>query len=115
MADWTDSQLKTMCREFRKGMIGRMSSEGRCAMISWALQGFLSFAIRLDTQVYESEVGDWNHLYLVLPDGRVIDCTADQFNKRMKKRYPQVYLGKPLEIHKCGKPYKPTPPGKDKP
>lgn len=103
--DWTDAQLKTMCAEFRKGMIGRMSSKGKCAMISWALQGFLSFALKLETEVYESDVGQWNHLWLKLPDGRVIDCTADQFNPKGKKKYAKVYIGKPLDIHAGGKVY----------
>ena len=98
---WTDAQLKTMCREFRKGMLDRMSSKGKCAMVSWALQGFISFATGIQTKVYECEVGEWNHLYLMMPDGRVIDCTADQFGKK----YPQVYIGKPLDIHEGGKPY----------
>jgi hypothetical protein len=104
LTPWTDKQLKAMCREFRKGMLARMSSEGRCAMVSWALQGFLSFALKLETQVYESDVGEWNHLWLKMPDGRVIDCTADQFN-RGRRRYPQVYIGMPLDIHEGGKPY----------
>lgn len=97
-----DKQLKTFCREFRKGMLERMSSKGKCAMVSWALQGYLSWALKLKTKVYEGEVGEWNHLWLVMPDGRVIDCTADQFGKK----YPKVYIGAPLDIHKNGKPYK---------
>lgn len=101
-----DKALKSLCREFRKGMIDRMSSKGKCAMISWALQGFLSFAFKLNTTVYEGDVGRWNHLWLVMPDGRVIDCTADQFNKKGKRaKYPQIYIGKPLDIHKGGKPW----------
>lgn len=99
-----DGELKILCREFRKGMLDRMSSKGKCAMVSWALQGFLSFSMKLETEVYESDVGKWNHLWLRLPNGRVIDCTADQFNKRGKRpKYPQVYIGKPLDIHDGGK------------
>ncbi len=102
---WDDKQLKVLCREFRKGMLARMSSKGKCAMVTWALQGFISFATGIQTAVYESTVGRWNHLYLVMPDGRVIDCTGDQFNPKGKRKYPQVYIGEPLDIHKGGKPY----------
>ncbi len=104
----TDRDLKVTCREFRKGMIARMSSKGKCAMISWALQGFLSTVYKLNTKVYQGDVGNWNHLWLVMPDGRVIDCTADQFNKKGKRaKYPQIYIGKPLDIHSGGKEYNP--------
>lgn len=99
----TDKQLRAMCLEFRKGLLAKMSSQGKCAMVSWALQGFLSFAVKLKTEVHESQVEKWNHLYLVMPDGRVIDCTADQFNEyhaiKRKRKFPQVYIGKPLSIH----------------
>lgn len=100
-----DAMLKTFCREFRKGMLNGQSSHGNCAKVSWALQGYLSYAMSLDTKVYEGDVGEWNHIWLSMPDGRVIDCTADQFNKG-KRRYPKVYIGKPLDIHEGGKPYK---------
>lgn len=49
-------------------------------------------------------VGTWNHLWIRLHDGLVIDCTADQFN-RGKRKHPQVHVGKPLDIHKGGKRY----------
>lgn len=101
----SDKKLTTFCREFRKGLLGRMSSKGKCAMLSWALHGYLSSAMGLDTKVYKGDVGNWNHLWLVMPDGRVIDCTADQFNPKNKRKYPQVYIGKPLDIHKGGKPW----------
>lgn len=90
-----DRELKTFCREFRKGLLNGDSSKGQCAKVTWALQGFISFALQIKSEVHESTVGDWNHLYLVLSDGRVLDCTGDQFGKK----YPQVYLGKPLAIH----------------
>lgn len=100
-----DRLLKSFTRSFRKGMIGKMESRGWCAKISWALQGYLSFALQIKSEVHVSQVGRWNHVYLVLADGRVLDATADQFNEEGKrKKYPQIYLGEPLEIHK-GKPY----------
>ena len=100
----TDRELKIFCLEFRKGMLARMSPKGKCAMVSWALQGFLSFAEKIETAVYEGDVGEWNHLWLTLPDGRVLDCTADQFNRKGKRpKYPKIYIGPPLGIHAGGK------------
>lgn len=81
-------------------MLGRASSRGQCAKLSWALQGYLSFT-GLKTQVFESQVGRWNHLYLIDEYERVIDCTADQFDKK----YPKVYIGKGLKIHNGGEPW----------
>lgn len=94
----TDKQIKIICLEFRKGVLGRRKSRAMCAKVSWALQGYLNF-LGLPTRVCEGDVGEWNHLWLALPDGRVIDATADQFSTARKK-YPQVYIGKPLSIHK---------------
>jgi hypothetical protein len=82
-------------------MLDRMNSRGKCAMVSWALHGYLSSALKIKTKVFEGSVGEWNHIWLVMRDGRVIDCTADQFGKK----YPKVYIGEPLEIHAHGKPY----------
>lgn len=93
-----DEFLRDFCLEFRKGIIGRRKSKGMCAVVTWALQGYLSFALNLKTEVHESEVGNWNHVYLVMEDGRVLDATADQFNDG-DQIFPYVYLGPPLDIH----------------
>lgn len=94
----TNEQIKVIAIEFRKGMLGRKSSKGQCAKVSWALQGYLSF-LGLKTKVCQGDVGAWNHLWLELPNGTVIDATADQFNNS-KRKHPPVYIGKPLKIHK---------------
>ena len=93
-----DKTLKKICRGFRKGIIGGNGSFMQCAKVSWALQGYLSFALKIKTKVCEGDVGDGNHVWLELQDGRVIDCTADQFNYG-KRKYPAVYIGEPLDIH----------------
>lgn len=94
---FTDKNLKVICMEFRKGICGRKKSNGMCAKVSWALQGYLSF-LGLQTRVRIGDVGQWNHFWLELPNGTVIDATADQFSTE-KKKYPAVYIGKPLKIH----------------
>lgn len=98
----TDEALIVFAQEFRKGILGRKKPKGMCAKVSWALQGYLRWASGLKTKVYESDVGKWNHVYLVLPDGRVLDATADQFSTE-KKKYPPVYLGKPIKKLHTGK------------
>lgn len=97
----TKDELKDAAEEFRKGILGRKKSKGMCAKVSWALQGFLSWS-GVKTTVYESDVGNWNHVYLVTDDGIVIDATADQFSNE-KKTYPPVYVGKPIKKLHSGK------------
>jgi hypothetical protein len=63
-------------------------------MVCYPLAGYLAF-LGVDVEVCESRVGDWNHIWLLLPDGRVLDPTADQFDATL----PVVYLGSPLALH----------------
>lgn len=93
----SDKELKKICSEFRKGILCGEDSKMKCAMVTLPLRGYLKM-IGVETCVIEGVFGDYNHLWLELPDGRVIDCTADQFNRRGCK-YPKVYIGKPLDIH----------------
>jgi hypothetical protein len=96
--DMTNKQIKQIAIEFRRGMLGKRKSQGMCAAVSWALQGYLSF-LGVETFVHEGDVGDWNHVWLVRRNGDVIDATADQFSTREEK-LPKVYVGRPLAIHK---------------
>lgn len=88
----TTAKLKRVCAAFRKGLLATAPSKGMCAVVSYALAGFLS-AIGVECEVHEGYVGEWNHVWLVMPDGRVIDATADQFG------FEAVYIGPPLQIH----------------
>jgi hypothetical protein len=67
-------------------------------MISWPLQGYLSALCGIEARCIEGAFGDWSHLWLELPDGRVLDATADQFNDG-NRQMPPIYLGAPTEIH----------------
>jgi len=48
---------------------------------------------------------EMNHYWLELPDGQVLDPTADQFNDEdgfeHLRPLPPVYIGKPLDIHRA--------------
>jgi len=100
-----DSRLKKDVLELREGMLGDNPSNWTCGMVCFALQGFLYFALGLETCLYEGDLGEMNHIWMMLPDGRVLDPTADQFNFWFPhKKYPKVHLGKMLDIHENAKP-----------
>jgi hypothetical protein len=103
-AAMTDNELRRVCRSFRKGFLDGRSSLGMCFEVSSALQEFLS-SIGVETTLVKHEDKFWNHAFLVLPDGRVLDATADQFRSSPcpalipRLRLPMVYIGPPLVIH----------------
>lgn len=93
----TDGGLVRVARQFRKGLLGRKSSRGTCGMVSMALGGYLAF-LGIKTEYVETDLQDApteaaNHAWLRLPDGRVLDATADQFDEL---GLPPVYLGPPI-------------------
>lgn len=104
----TDAELVEFASEFRRGLLGRRSSRYKCAMVTWPLAGYLEFegvecavdAVRLPEEAHAVQ-----HVFIALPDGRVLDATADQFNRRGKEpKYPKVYLGPRLYFHEGPQP-----------
>ncbi len=90
-----DKKLAKICKAFRDGLLEKASSRLMCAVVCRPLAGFLS-CVGIETEVEFLEF-DWgNHMFLRLPDGRVLDPTADQFRDL---NLPPVYIGKPLSIH----------------
>ena len=61
-----------------------------CLAVCAPLQGFLSLA-GIDTTIVEAHFAETNHVWLQLPDGRILDPTADQFGLDV------VYIG-PLPL-----------------
>jgi hypothetical protein len=96
----SDAELIEFASEFRWGVLNGRSSQDMCFAICWPLDGFLRFH-RVKCELVEGETERGNHFWLALPDGRVLDPTADQFKGL---GLPPVYLGQPLSIHR------PTPP-----
>jgi hypothetical protein len=76
----TDEELIGMAKDFREGILQGQPSTGAFAMIRWPLHGYLSALCGIKARCIEGAFGDWSHLWLELPDGRVLDATADQFN-----------------------------------
>ena len=97
----TDDDLISAATGMREGILDGKSSEMACFMVATPLQGWLSFQ-GIETELVEADLGDINHCWLELPDGRVLDPTADQFNgmdENPGEPLPPVYLGPPTIIH----------------
>lgn len=84
----TDKQLVRFCERFRRGILGGRSSAGMCDAICWPLVSLLKMN-GIPVELVCGSVGICEHYWMVLPDGRIIDPTADQFDDSM----PAVYLG----------------------
>jgi len=94
----TDKQLVKFASQFRKGMLGKNPSQWMCFAVSAPLQALLQ-THGIEAILTEVDLGECNHIFLTLPDGRVLDPTADQFNWCSKDPLPPVYLGEPCAIH----------------
>ena len=89
----TDAELIEFATEFREGILDGAPSRMMCFAVSAPLAGLLNF-YGVDAKTVEGDVGNMNHIWIELSDGRVLDATADQFDDM-----PAVYLGKPAAIH----------------
>jgi hypothetical protein len=94
----TDKRLLAIGKNFRRGIVDKNSSNRYCYMVCAPLAGYLHY-LDMVVEVVEGEVGDNQHFWIRLPDGRVLDPTADQFNDQVSSPLPPVYLGPPHEIH----------------
>lgn len=100
----TDNELTKYATEFRAAIIGDASSAWWCAGISAPLcSAFL--ALGQTVEIVECDLGYCTHVFLRLPNGRVLDPTADQFNWCSRVELPGVYLGEPSDIHQAPEPY----------
>ncbi len=95
----TDKELVRYTRDFRKGLIGNSSSWLMCMAVCAPLRTLLEMAgvpVRLTECEVELKNGDLlGHYFLTLPDGRILDPTADQFFGAVDgaPKLPRVYLG----------------------
>lgn len=65
-------------------------------MVCWPLDGYLSMrgiSCRLSQGEIHTDSIIYDHCWITLSDGRIIDPTADQFNDILGTKMPQVYLG----------------------
>jgi hypothetical protein len=104
------SNLKTLKRissEFRKGLIGDKSPTMMCFAVSSALGSYLHIcgfnSILTEGKIFivtSGEVHEYQHFWLTLPDGNILDATADQFNNLNGHTMPPVYVGIKPEWYK---------------
>jgi hypothetical protein len=95
----TDDDLIAFATEFRDGILDGRSSEWMCAMVCWPLAGLLGMH-GVEATPVETDLGEMNHIWLRLADGRALDPTADQFNAYgFQPVMPPVYLGPPMKYH----------------
>lgn len=96
----SDKELVKICTQFRYGVIGRKPSKGKCYMITAPLQSYLYF-LKIESKLIEGfvTIGEniTNHYWMELPDNRILDATADQFNEFKNIEMPKVYLGEKPE------------------
>jgi hypothetical protein len=92
----TDAQLLKFVTGFRRGIVGRGKSEYMCFAVCAPLVTLLNMhgvPSKLREGTVKFEIGSINHFWIELEDGRVIDPTADQFNRFFGRSLPKVYLG----------------------
>lgn len=94
----TDAEIIEIAQEFREGILDGRGSQFMCAAVSWPLCGLLNF-YGVECRTVEGDLGEMNHVWIELQDGRVLDATADQFNELFSLSHPPVYLGAPLAFH----------------
>lgn len=100
----TDAKLIKFVTGFRRGIVGRGKSDYMCFAVCAPLVTLLNMngvqgALR-EGSIKFDDIGSINHFWIELADGRVIDPTADQFNRHFGKSLPKVYLGAPVrDIH----------------
>lgn len=94
----TDAELVEFATEFRESILDGSPSSWMCAAICWPLSTLLEMS-GVPNRVIETDLGGMNHFWLKLADGRVLDPTADQFNRIGADKLPPVYLGERRLIH----------------
>lgn len=98
----TDDELRQLAYEFRVGLIGANASpEGMCYAVAAPLACLLN-ACGEKVDLIESDHSAvpecvwYEHYWIRLADGRVLDPTFDQF---CSEEAVPVYIGPPTEFH----------------
>ncbi len=94
----TDAELIEFATDFRAGILDGGDSRFMCAMVCWPLAPLLKIC-GVECETVETDLGDMNHVWLRLADGRALDPTLDQFNHLFAESFPPVYLGPPTKYH----------------
>lgn len=92
-----DRELLRIARAARESITLGGKSSGYCVAICVSLVAYLTRRGVAATDIHGA-VGEWQHTWIALGDGRILDPTADQFNRPGAARMPPVYLG-PIPAH----------------
>lgn len=87
-----DSELIRIARSARERITLGGQSSGYCAVVCVPLAAYLTRR-GLPADDVRGAVGEWQHSWIALGDGRILDPTADQFNRHSVSRMPPIYLG----------------------
>lgn len=101
----TDDELVAFAWDFRVGLMGEKGSpEGMCFAVAAPLASLLCVS-GVEAELVASDHSDnpdsgwYEHYWIRLADGRVLDPTFDQF---CSEEPVPIYLGKPTEFHQAG-------------
>lgn len=90
-----DRVLRRIARQFVAGIMEGSNSKDMCFVVCNPLTAYLNF-LGIECELTEGEIfndqGKWHHYWVTLPDGRVIDPTADQFIKPNGKRLKNLWV-----------------------
>ena len=88
----TDEELVAFAQEFREGILEGRSAARMCFIVCFPLEGLLN-ASGVECRLIRGSVAAYDHVWLELEDGRILDPTADQFASIGNIKMPEVYLG----------------------
>jgi hypothetical protein len=90
----TDQEVCLYATDFRRAILGDAPSDRMCAAISAPMCSALG-VLEVPVELVKSDFGAFNHVFLDLLDGRLLDPTADQFNWLNVCAFPAIYVGPP--------------------
>lgn len=98
-----DETLVEYAMGFREGILGPRLPTMMCFAICAPLVTLLNME-GWKAELVEVDLGDMNHFWIRLEDGRALDPTADQFNYLWDAKMPPVYLGPPTKYQGAATP-----------
>jgi hypothetical protein len=91
-----DKEIERIVRGFTKGLLDKDSNENMCFAVCSPLSTYLRMCgisnLLMECTLEKGE-DRYHHWIILLPDGRIIDPTASQFNKWVSKPLPDIYIG----------------------
>lgn len=103
----SQKELMDIVKEFRDGILEGKDPDCMCYAVCLPLQSYLTM-IGVETVLTAGDVdsenkGMWEHYWLTMKDGIIIDPTASQFEGEVNKDpIPDVYIGLKPEWYLTG-------------